>query len=223
MAFPAPLYETDEHRQLREQARRFARQYIEPYAHEWDEAGEFPRELFRSIAEAGLNALGYPEEFGGAGGDLSHGLAVSEELVIHGKSVGTIASLGTHAIALPPIVMFGTEDQRSRFVLPVLQGEKIAALAITEPGGGSDVAGLRTRAVRDGDFYVVNGSKMFITSGCRADFVTTAVRTGGSGHAGISLLVIERDTPGFSVSKKLKKTGWWASDTNRFFSVSYSH
>src|SRR5690606_15927284 len=117
------------------------------------------------------------------------------------------------AIALPPIVKHGTPEQQERFVRPALRGERISALAITEPGGGSDVASLRTRAVRDGDAYVVNGSKTFITSGCRADFVTAAVRTGGEGHGGISLLVIERDTPGFTVSKKLKKTGWWASDT----------
>jgi acyl-CoA dehydrogenase len=107
----------------------------------------------------------------------------------------------------------GTEEQKQRFLPPVLRGEKVAALAITEPGGGSDVAGITTRAVRDGDAYVVTGSKMFITSGCRADLVVSAVRTGGPGHGGLSLVVIERDTPGFSVSKKLDKMGWCASDT----------
>jgi acyl-CoA dehydrogenase len=134
-------------------------------------------------------------------------------MILAGRSVGTCVGLGSHAIALPPIVKHGTREQHERFVKPALRGALVSALAITEPGGGSDVAALRTRAVRDGDAYVVNGSKTFITSGCRADFVTTAVRTGGDGHTGISLLIIERGTPGFTVSKKLKKTGWWASDT----------
>lgn len=208
-----PLYETDEHRSLREQARRFARAHIKPHAHAWDEAEEFPRELYRLAAEAGVLGIGYAEELGGHGGDLSHALAASEELVLEGQNVGVVVGLGSHGIALPPIVRVGTQAQKDRFIKPVLAGEKISALAITEPGGGSDVASLKTRAERDGDHYVVTGSKMFITSGCRADFVTTAVRTGGPGHGGVSLLVIERDTPGFIVSKKLKKTGWWASDT----------
>jgi acyl-CoA dehydrogenase len=119
----------------------------------------------------------------------------------------------SHGIALPPILALGTQEQKERFIPPVLRGEKIAALGITEPGGGSDVASIRTRAVRDGDHYVVNGSKTMITSGARADIVTLAVRTGGSGHREVSLLVVETSTPGFSVSKKLRKMGWWASDT----------
>lgn len=209
----AYCFETEVHDELRAQARRFASSEIAPHALEWEEAEEFPRELYTRFAEAGLLGLAYPEELGGSGGDLGHAFAVSEELVLAGKSVGTCVGLGSHAIALPPIVRLGTEEQQRRFLAPVLTGEKIAALAITEPFAGSDVAAIRTRAVRDGDHYVVNGSKTFITSGCRADFVTTAVRTGGEGHGGISLLVIERGTPGFSVSKKLRKTGWWASDT----------
>jgi acyl-CoA dehydrogenase len=157
--------------------------------------------------------IGYAEAVGGTGGDVTHTLVAQEELVLGGHSVGTVVGLGSHGIALPPIVKLGTDAQRERFVRPVLTGAKISALGITEPGGGSDVASLRTTAVRNGDHYVVNGSKTFITSGCRADFVTAAVRTGGPGHGGISLLVIERGTKGFSVGKKLKKTGWWASDT----------
>jgi acyl-CoA dehydrogenase len=208
-----PLHETAEHRALREQVRRFAAAEIAPHAHAWDEAGEFPRELYRKAAEAGILGIGYPEACGGTGGDLSHVLAAAEELVLAGKQVGVVASLGSHGIALPPIVDFGTDEQRRRFVAPCLRGEAVAALAITEPGGGSDVAGLTTRAVRDGDAYVVDGAKTFITSGTRADFVTVAVRTGGPGHAGISLLVVERGTPGFTVGRKLAKTGWWASDT----------
>ncbi len=208
-----PLYETDVHKELRRTARRFAEQEIAPHAHAWDEAHGFPRELYTKAAEAGILGLGYPEEHGGAGGDLSHALAAAEEMILAGKSVGAVVGLGSHGIALPPILLAGTSEQRERFVPPVLRGEKIAALAITEPSGGSDVARITTRAVRDGDHYVVHGTKTFITSGTRADLVTCAVRTGGEGHGGISLLVIERGTPGFTVSKSLKKMGWWASDT----------
>jgi acyl-CoA dehydrogenase len=208
-----PLHETTEHAALREQARRFARAEIAPNAHAWDEANEFPRELYKKLADAGLLGVAYPEAYGGGGGDLSHALAAAEELVLEGKNVGVVVGLGSHGIGLPPILAAGTKEQKRRFVPPVIRGEAIAALAITEPGCGSDVASITTRAVRDGDAYVVTGSKMFITSGCRADIVTTAVRTGGPGHGGVSLLVIERGTPGFSVSKKLAKTGWWASDT----------
>jgi acyl-CoA dehydrogenase len=207
------LFETEEHRALREQVRRFASSAIAPHAYAWDEANEFPRDLYRQAAEPGFLATGYPEEVGGDGGDLGHVLVAAEEMVLAGKSVGTCVGLGSHGIALPPIIKFGTTAQKERFVRPTLFGDKIAALGITEPGGGSDVAAVRTKAVRDGEHYVVNGAKTFITSGTRADFVTTAVRTGGEGHGGISMLIIERDTPGFSVASKLKKTGWWASDT----------
>lgn len=213
MSTPAPLYESAEHEALREQARKFARAEIAPNAHAWEEANEFPRELYKKLANAGLLGLAYPEAYGGGGGNISHALAVSDELTLVGKSVGTVVGLSSHGIALPPIVVLGTEEQKKRFIPPVLRGDAIAALAITEPGAGSDVASIQTRAVRDGDCYVVTGSKLFITSGCRADLVTTAVRTGRPGHAGVSLLVIERGTPGFSVSKKLAKMGWWASDT----------
>ncbi|KPK14995.1 MAG: acyl-CoA dehydrogenase [Myxococcales bacterium SG8_38] len=207
------LFETEEHRALREQVRRFASSAIAPHAFAWEEANEFPRELYRQAAEAGFMATGYPEEVGGDGGDLGHVLVAAEEMVLAGKSVGTCVGLGSHGIALPPIIKFGTTAQKERFVRPTLLGNKIAALGITEPGGGSDVAAVRTKAVRDGEHYVVNGAKTFITSGTRADFVTTAVRTGGEGHGGISMLIIESDTPGFTVASKLKKTGWWASDT----------
>ncbi len=207
------LHETSEHARLREEIRRFARREIAPFAHGWEEANEFPRELYEKAGAAGLLGVSYPEAYGGAGGDLLHAIAAGEEMIVCGTSVGTAAGLGSHAIALPPILNFGTEEQKRRFIPPVLAGQKIAALAITEPGGGSDVASLSTRAVLDGDHYVVTGAKTFITSGCRADFVTTAVRTGGEGHGGISLLVIERGTPGFAVGKKLMKMGWWASDT----------
>ncbi len=210
---PEPPHETSEHRALREQVRRFARSEIAPFAHAWEEAAEFPRELYEKAGRAGLTGTGYPEAYGGSGGDLSHVMAAGEELVLAGTSVGVAVGLGSHRIALPPILAVGNEEQKRRFIPPVLAGEKIAALAITEPGGGSDVAGLTTKARRDGDHYVVDGLKTFITSGTRADLVTVAVRTGGRGHAGVSMIVVEKGTPGFTVSKKLQKMGWWASDT----------
>src|SRR5262245_53250979 len=209
----AYMFETEEHAAIRATARRFAQSQIAPHGAQWEEDEEFPVELYKAAASAGIAGIGYPEAVGGQGGDLSHVLVANDELIIAGRSVGTVVGLGTHGIALPPIVRFGTPEQHKRFVAPGLREGKISALGITEPGGGSDVASLRTRAVRDGDYYVISGAKTFITSGTRADFVTLAVRTGGEGHAGISLLVIEKGTPGFTVSKKLKKTGWWASDT----------
>lgn len=207
------MFETEEHAALRAQTRRFAKQHIADHAAEWDEAEEFPVELYKVAGEAGMHGIGYPEELGGSGGDVGHLVVAGEEMVLAGKSVGTSVGLSSHQIGLPPILKFGTDEQKGRFITPVLAGDKISALAITEPGGGSDVASLRTRAVRDGDHFVVNGAKTFITSGTRADFVTTAVRTGDAGFGGVSLLVIEKGTPGFTVSKKLKKTGWCASDT----------
>lgn len=207
------LFETEEHAELRRNARRFAETRVAPHADAWEEAEEFPRALYAEASRAGVLGIGYPEELGGSGGDITHALVASEEVVLAGHSVGTCVGLGSHGIALPPIVRFGTAAQKERFVRPVLAGEHVSALGITEPGGGSDVANLRTSAVKKGDVYVVNGAKTFITSGCRADFVTLAVRTGGPGHGGISLLVVESRTKGFSVGKKLKKTGWWASDT----------
>ncbi|MBA3396073.1 MAG: acyl-CoA dehydrogenase family protein [Deltaproteobacteria bacterium] len=209
----AYLFETEEHAAIRATMRRFAETHIAPRSAEWEEDEEFPIELYKTAATAGIVGVGYPEAVGGQGGDLGHVLAASDELVIRGRSVGTVVGLGSHGIALPPIVRFGTAEQQERFVRPCITDGKIAALAVTEPGGGSDVASLATRAERDGDHYVVTGAKTFITSGTRADFVTTAVRTGGPGHGGVSMLVIERGTPGFTVSKKLRKTGWWASDT----------
>lgn len=207
------LFEKDEHAALRSQVTRFAAAEIAPHADAWEEAEEFPRELYDRAAAAGVLGVGYPEAYGGGGGDLSHVVVASEAMVLAGRSVGTVVGLGSHGIALPPILRAGTEEQRQRWVPPVVRGEKVAALAITEPGGGSDVAGLKTRAVREGDELVINGSKTFITSGVRADLVTVAVRTGGPGHGGVSLVVVERGTPGFTVGRKLKKMGWWASDT----------
>lgn len=209
-------YFNETHEQVRLTARRFVEREILPYISEWEEAEEFPRELYRKAAEAGLLGIGYPEEFGGTGPDIFMKIAASEEMM-RCTSGGLVAGLGSLDIGLPPIVKWGCAEMKQRIVPEVLSGEKIAALAITEPSGGSDVANLKTRAVRDGDHYVVNGSKIFITSGVRADYYTVAVRTGDVGFGGVSLLLIEKDTPGFSVGRKLRKMGWWASDTAELF------
>jgi len=208
----AQQYFEESHNILRQSARKFFQKEVIPFIDEWEDKEEFPREMYKKFADAGFLGLGYPEELGGTPSDAFHMIAFTEEMVRCG-SVGFAAGMGSHGIALPPILAMGSEEQKKRFIPPVLAGEKIAALGITEPDAGSDVASLRTRAVRDGDHYVVNGSKTFITSGCRADYITTAVRTGGEGYPGVSLLVIETDTPGFQVANKIRKMGWNASDT----------
>ncbi len=172
-----------------------------------------PRSLHLAAAKAGLLGVSFPEEVGGQGGTLLDSVALQEAFFEAGGSSGLAAALFTGGIALPHMAAHGTPDQIDAFVRPTLAGEKIGSLAITEPGGGSDVAGITTTAARDGDSYVVNGAKTFITSGVRADFVTTAVRTGGPGHAGVSLLVVEKGTPGFTVDRSLSKMGWHCSDT----------
>ncbi len=210
------LYLDETHHILGEHAERWSQQHIAPHAEAWEEANLFPRALYAEAGAAELLGVGYPEEYGGGGGDVFHGLVVTEAMIRAG-STGTTVGLGSHAIALPPILAMGNEEQKQRFVPPVLRGEKIAALAITEPGAGSDVARIRCRAVRDGNHYVINGSKTFITSGIRADQVTLAVRTGGEGYGGISLIVVEKGTPGFTTGKPMRKMGWWASDTAELF------
>lgn len=209
-------YFTSDHDLVRRVARDWVAAEIIPHVEEWEEAGEFPRELYAKAASIGLLGIGYPEAYGGTPGDLFMKVVAWEEVARSGSG-GLAASLGSHDIAIPPIVAFGTPEQRDRLLPPVLSGQRIAALAVTEPSGGSDVAGLRTTAVRNGDDYIVNGSKTFITSGVRADQYTVAVRTGGEGHQGISLLVIDADAPGFTRSGPLAKMGWWASDTAELF------
>jgi len=198
---------------LMESARAFVRAEVVPHLQEWEDAGSVPRELHRKAAKLGFLGLGVPEDLGGAGGTFLDALAVTEAFTGAGASSGLLAALFTSGIALPHIVASGNPDLVDRYVRPTLAGETIGSLAVTEPGGGSDVARLRTTAVRDGDHYVVNGGKTFITSGVRADFVTTAVRTDGPGHGGISLLVVDAGTPGFTVDRSLAKMGWHCSDT----------
>jgi acyl-CoA dehydrogenase len=202
---------TDEHEALRETMRRFVAREIAPHAPAWDEAEEFPRELYRKAAAAGLLGIGFPEEYGGTPADLFTHVILAEEIALAGVG-GVHAGLFSHQIGAPPIATAGSAELKARVLPRVLAGEKISALAITEPGGGSDVANLATSARRDGGDYIVNGEKTFITSGMRADFYTVAVRTGGAGASGVSLLMIEREREGFSRTP-LKKMGWWCSDT----------
>ena len=208
---------TQEREALRRSAAEFTRREVVPHLQEWEDAGEIPRALHRTAGDLGLIGIAFPESVGGSGGDLLDSVAMQEAMFDAGASSGLMAGLFTSGIALPHLAASGNADLIDRFVRPTLAGELIGSLAITEPGGGSDVARITTRAelVRgsDGDHYVVNGAKTFITSGVRADFVTTAVRTGGPGHAGISLLVVEKDTPGFTVDRSLRKMGWHCSDT----------
>jgi acyl-CoA dehydrogenase len=205
-----PFY-TDEHEALRDTVRRFVQREIEPFTHEWDEAGRIPRELYNKAGDVGLLGVGFPEAYGGVEADALAGLIVAEEMGL-GGSGGVAASLMSHGIGAPPIANFGSDEIKEELLPPILAGEKIAALAITEPSGGSDVANLQTSARREGDHYVLNGSKTFITSGMRADYITTAVRTGGPGMGGISLLVVPGDAPGLERTE-IAKMGWLASDT----------
>ena len=209
-------YFGETHNMVRQTVKKFVEREIKPFVDVWEEQGEFPIELYRKAGDEGILGIGYPEAYGGSGGDIFVKIAASEELMRCGSG-GVAAGLGSLDISIPPILSLGTEEQKSRFVPPVLEGEKISALGVTEPNAGSDVANIRTKAVRQNDHYVVNGSKMFITSGARANQLSCAVRTGGEGHRGLSFIVIESDTSGYSVSEKLKKMGWWASDTAQIF------
>lgn len=214
-------WSTPERRALREAATRFTEREITPHLADWENAGEVPRELHKRAAEAGLLGVGFPETVGGQGGDAIDVAVITEAIIEAGGSSGLIAALFTHGIALPHIVAAAsspdaTDEARAladRYVRPTLAGETIGSLAVTEPAGGSDVAALTTRARREADTYVVNGAKTFITSGVRSDFVTTAVRTGGDGYAGISLIVIDKHRDGFTTGEPLRTMGWLCSDT----------
>ena len=200
---------------LTDTVRRFTLERIAQQVAQWDEAGEFPRELYREAAALGLLGLGYPEELGGTPAPFALRNAVSATMARHGGSGGIMAGLFSLNIGLPPVLRHGSAQVQQEVIPPVLRGEKIAALAITEPGGGSDVAALRTTARREGGDWVIDGEKVFITSGMRADWITMAVRTGDAGSkgaAGISMIVVPGDAPGLSRTA-LDKMGWWCSDT----------
>jgi acyl-CoA dehydrogenase len=194
---------------------RFAEREVAPYINAWDEAGEFPRSLYLKAAELGLLGIGYPEELGGSPATWRMRNNMSQVLSRLNGSGGLLASLFSLNIGLPPVLRYGSADLKQQFIPPVLRGEKIAALAITEPGGGSDVAALRCTAIRDGSNYILNGEKVFITSGMRADYITVAVRTGEAGSkgaGGISMILVPADNPGLTRTR-LEKMDWWCSDT----------
>lgn len=207
------VWNTPEREQLRKTVRAFVEREILPHVDEWERSGDIPRELHLTAGEAGLLGAGLPESVGGGGGDGADAVVICEEMHQSGAPGGVFASLFTCGIAVPHMIASGHEHLIETYVRPTLRGEKIGSLAITEPGGGSDVGHLTTKAVRAGEDYVINGTKTYITSGVRADYVVTAARTGGTGAGGVSLIVVEKGTPGFDVSRKLEKMGWRSSDT----------
>jgi len=210
---------TDEHEDLRESMETWVKKELAPHAHQWEET-LWPDSALRRMGELGFIGLCFPEEYGGQGGDYYYSLVRAEALSYSGSG-GLNMGLAVHTdMVLPPIEMLGTEDQKRRYLEPGIKGERIGALGITEPGAGSDVAGIRTSAIRDGDEYVINGSKMFITNGARADFIVLVTKTDPSArHDGITLFIVDLkdeagdNVPGFSVSRTLEKMGMHASDT----------
>ncbi|HYG69380.1 MAG TPA: acyl-CoA dehydrogenase family protein, partial [Anaeromyxobacteraceae bacterium] len=203
----------EDHEAFRRMVRDFCEQELLPHAREWDEAGTFPKALFRRFGELGLFGIRHDPALGGAGLDYWYVVAYAEELV-RCRNAGLAMAMLVHGeMAIPAIAVLGTEEQKRTFLAPAIRGEKIAALAVSEPDAGSDVAAIRTTARRDGDDLVVNGAKTWITNGARADFLTMLVRTGGPGHDGLSLLLFPTDTPGFQVSRTLDKVGNPSSDT----------
>jgi alkylation response protein AidB-like acyl-CoA dehydrogenase len=202
-----------EHEVFRQTIRQFIENELAPHADEWEEAGEVPREVFKQMGELGYLGMRYPEEYGGGEDILAE--AVFHEELAHCRSGGVGADIGAHiAIAMPHILTYGTEEQKKKYLIPGIKGEWIGCLAITEPDAGSDVAGIKTRAVRDGDGWVINGSKTFITNGARCDFMVLAAKTDPEkGHNGMSMFVVDTNTPGFEVTRKLDKLGWRASST----------
>jgi len=210
---PSPPF-SERHEPLRAEVREFIDGELRPRAEQWEDDRWFPNTVFEELAQRGYLGLKYPAEYGGRGGDFLDDAVFTEELSRCGSG-GLAAGIGAHiGIATPPVWKFGTEDQKQRFLVPAIRGEKIAALGITEPGAGSDVAGIRTFARRVDGGYVVNGSKTYITNGVRADFVVCAVKTTQEGgHHGLSFVVVEKGMEGFDQSKALRKMGWHASDT----------
>src|SRR5437763_3179523 len=208
-----PLF-TPEHEEFRAYARKFVETAFTPHAQEWEEEGDFPDWVFKRMGDVGLLGLRYPPEYGGQGGDWGHAVVLAEELARGGSGGVGMALAVQSEMATPPILKFGTAEQKERYLLPAIRGEKIACLGISEPNAGSDVANIETVAVRDGSEWVINGRKIFITNGVRADFITLVTRTNkAEGYDGFSLFLVDTDTPGFSVSRKLDKLGMRSSDT----------
>ena len=205
---PNPAFYTAEHQSFRSTVRRFFETEVQPFSEEWDEQEAFPRELYKKAADAGLLQVGFPEAYGGIECDSFFKIILFEERA-WGGSGGVASGLFSHTIGIPHLCQFGPEHLKQTVIPEVLRGEKIAALAVTEPSGGSDVSRIKTSARRQGDHYVINGSKIFITSGMRADYFTVAVKTAENQ---ISLILVDGQTPGITRTP-LKKMGWWASDT----------
>ncbi|HEY3945023.1 MAG TPA: acyl-CoA dehydrogenase family protein [Solirubrobacteraceae bacterium] len=204
---------TDEHEQLRESIRRFVIKELQPHAEEWEET-TFPDWVFRRMGELGFLGLDKPERYGGQGGDYYSSLVLAEEIA-HARCGGLAMGLAVHTdMAMPPILAFGTEEQKQQWVVPAIKGEKILCLGISEPDAGSDVAGIKTRATADGDEYVINGSKTFITNGHRADMIVLVTKTDPeAGYDGFTLFLVPMDAPGVVREKRLEKLGMHASDT----------
>ena len=213
-----PLYYTDQHIAFADSVRKFTQKELMPHINEWEEAETFPRELYQKAAEVGLLGLGFDEKYGGISGTDAFYVLLSSIELAKTASGGLCASLLSHSIGAPPINHFASDEIKQEVLTKILSGEKISALAITEPGGGSDVAALQTKAIRDGDDYIVTGEKTFITSGIRADYYTVAVRTDpdAKGANGISMLLIDAHSEGITKTK-LDKMGWWASDTAHIY------
>ena len=204
---------TDEHEALRESIRAFVTKELRPHADEWEET-TFPDSVFRRMGELGLLGLSYPEEYGGQGGDYYCNLVLAEEIV-HSNCGGLCMGVAVHTdMATPPVHLFGTEEQKQDYLVPSIRGEKISCLGITEPDAGSDVSGIKTRAVRDGDEWVINGSKTYITNGHRADFIVLVTKTDAdAGYDGFTLFIVDMDLPGVIREERLQKLGMHASDT----------
>ena len=210
-----PIYFTEEHRQFRDNLRRYIDQEIVPRAAPWEDAGMVPRAVMRQMGELGYLGVRYPEAYGGSGLDTVYSAILAEEL---GRSTygGYAVTVTVHTdMASPHLANFGTPEQLQRYLPALIRGEKVCAVAVTEPDAGSDVAGIRTRAVRDGDHWVINGSKMFITNGVHGDLYFVGAKTDltAKGSRGISIFIVEKGTPGFRVGRALKKSGWLCSDT----------
>ena len=206
---------TKAHDLFRESVRKFVDQQINPYMDEWEAAEIFPaHEVFKKAGDLGFLGLSYPEEYGGTGADYWYNIALAEEMArCKGGAIPMAIGVQTD-MATPALCQYGSPELKERFLAPAISGDAVCSIAVTEPGAGSDVAGIRTKAVRDGDQYVINGSKTYITNAVQADFLVVLVKTSPeSGYRGMSLIVVPTDTEGFSVTKKLKKLGNWASDT----------
>lgn len=208
-----PIF-TAEHDELRAAVRRFVTTEVRPHVETWERAGSFPDALFRRCGDLGFLGLHYPTRWGGSGGDLAAGIVFIEELARCGAGAIPMAIGVQTDMATPALAEFGTDEQREQWLRPAIEGTKIGAIAITEPDAGSDVAAIRTRAVREGLVWRVNGVKMFITNGTRADFLTLVAKTDtGAGHRGVSLFVVDTSLPGVRVSRRLEKLGMHSSDT----------